>query len=249
MYEYAKNGFENYIKNYNLNDKLIKLKYDHTYQVVDLMMEIACRLNLSKEEIELAKIIGLLHDIGRFEQIKEYEVISDKKTNTDHAQIACTYLFDNGHIRDFIKIDKYDEIIKNAIYYHNKFKLPSNMKGKTLMFSKMIRDMDKIDIYRVLSINYEWEFNASNITKEVLEEFSKEESIDDNTVKTVSDKVIFYLAFIFDINYNESFDILVNVDNFDLFLSIVNVDVNSEKLWKKLKEVCFDKINRGVVNE
>ena len=54
------------------------------------------------------------------------------------------------------------------------------------------------------------------------------------------------LAFIFDINFDESFDILVNTDNFDLFLSTIEVEKNSEKLWKKLKEICFDQINQGV---
>ena len=77
MYEEAKLAFENYISNYDLNDDLIRLKYYHTYKVVDLMAEIAYRFNLDKEHLELAKIIGLLHDIGRFEQIKKFNIISD----------------------------------------------------------------------------------------------------------------------------------------------------------------------------
>ena len=56
------------------------------------------------------------------------------------------------------------------------------------------------------------------------------------------------LAFIYDINFDESLDILVETDNFDLFLSTIEVEENSEKLWKKLREISLDKINRGVEN-
>jgi putative nucleotidyltransferase with HDIG domain len=42
----------------------------HTYHVADNARNIAEKLKLSKEDIELAELIGLLHDIGRFEELK-----------------------------------------------------------------------------------------------------------------------------------------------------------------------------------
>ena len=92
-------------------------------------------------------------------------------------------------------------------------------------------------------------FNTSKLSYESLKEFSLEHSIDNNAVKTDTDKVLLVLAFIFDINFEESFDILVNTDNFDFYLSMVEVALDSEKLWKKVREICFDKINRGLENE
>lgn len=248
MYEKAKLAFESYMKGYDLNNQLILLKYKHTYKVVELMSELAFRLNLDKEQLELAKIIGLLHDIGRFKQIKEYNVISDKKSNIDHAQDACTYLFDNNYIRNFIDDNKYDNIIKKAISNHNKLKLDTNLTDDELFYAKMIRDVDKIDIFRVIAIESKEEFRADEVSEEILKEFSLHKTINNNIIKTVSDRVICRLAFVFDINFNESFDILVSSDNFDLYLSTVNVDTNSEKLFRKLKEICFDTINKGVDN-
>ena len=246
MYEEARLAFENYMINYDKNNYLIALKYVHTYKVVDLMAELAFRLNLDSEHLELAKVIGLLHDIGRFEQIRKFNVISDKATDTDHANESCVYLFDNGHIRDFIKDNKYDSIILKAIINHNKLKIENGLSSEELMYAKMIRDMDKIDIFRVLATNYPDSFNASQVTEEVLKSFSLHESVDNNLVKTDTDKTISRLSFIFDINYDESLDILVSTDNFDLYLATIDVDSNSEKLWKKLREVCFDTINKGV---
>jgi putative nucleotidyltransferase with HDIG domain len=242
----AKDAFENYVRSYDLKDKNINLKYHHTYKVVELMAELAFRLGLSKEDIELAKLIGLLHDIGRFEQLKEYDSFSDK--NMDHADFGCHYLFQDYHIRDY-GIDEDTEtakIIEKAIRNHNKLEIEEGLNEKELLFAKMIRDMDKVDIFRVLAIEFKNEFTANEVSKEVLEEFSLKKSIPNKLVKSKSDGTLVKLSFLFDINFNESYDILVENDNFDLYLSTVEVSEDSEKLWKKVREISFDQINKGI---
>ncbi len=247
-YNVAKHAFENYMNSYDKKDKQIHLKYVHTYQVVDLMAELAFRLGLDQEKLELAKIIGLLHDIGRFEQIKRYGKISDTKTNMDHADYGCHYLFDDHHIHDFgIEEDsKEAEIIYSAIKNHNKLEIEEDLSEEKLFFAKMIRDMDKVDIFRVIAVEYEMKFNASEISPEILKKYSDHQQIDIKILKSESDKTLLYLNFINDINFNESYDILVATDNFDLFLGTVQVDEHSEKLWKKVREICFDQINKGI---
>lgn len=246
-FDKAKQAFEKYIDNYNKKDKSINLKYIHTYKVAELMGELAYHLKLKKEEIELAKIIGLLHDIGRFEQIKQYKEMSDN--NMDHADFGCHYLFSDYHIRDFgINEDsKEARIIEKAIRNHNKLKIEDGLDEEELLYAKMIRDMDKVDIFRTLAINFEMKFNADEVTQNILKQFNNKSIIDMTLVKTDSDSTISFLAFIFDINFDESYDILVETDNFDLFLSSVEVSENSEKLWRKLREICFDKINEGII--
>lgn len=246
MYQKAQEEFEKYMKSYDLGNKLIAFKYRHTYKVVELMEELAKRLNLSNEEIELSKVIGLLHDIGRFEQVKRADLLDDIKTNINHAEEAINYLFTDNHIRDFIEIDKYDVIIKNAISNHNKLGI-EKMDSKSEIFSKMIRDMDKVDIYRVTAIELERSFNASEVTEEVLRVFSDMKTIPIPITKTPSDKVLVELGFIFDINFEESFDILDEIDNLHLYISMVNVDEHSEKLWKKITDMCYEKLREGII--
>lgn len=237
-----KEVFDKYVDNFG-NEEMIHLKKYHSYAVSDLMAELAFRLNLNEKQILLAKVIGLLHDIGRFEQYKKYKSYSDK--NEDHAKMGCKYLFDEGHIRDYIDDDSYDEIIKNAIWYHNTLELPV-LEDNISLFCKMIRDMDKVDIYKQMAIHFHMKFDAKEVSEKVLEEFKKEKIIDICFRKSKSDAIIIQLAFIYDFNFNESFDILVSTDNFDLYLSVVEVTEDSEKLWRKLREECFDKINKGV---
>ena len=106
--------------------------------------------------------------------------------------------------------------------------------------------MDKVDIFKQQAINYDIVFDSKEITTEVLKEFSENKSIDRDIMKSKTDFTLQVLSFVFDINFNESYDILVSTDNFDLYLSMVDVKEDSEKLWKKVREVCFDKINKGI---
>ena len=244
MLEKAVIEFNKYTDNFDRNDKDINLKYNHSLAVMDLMKELAFRLNFSKENIELAGLIGLLHDIGRFQQLKDFNSFSDK--NVDHAEAGADFLFKDGHIRDYIEDNKYDSIIEKSIRNHNRYKIEDGLNDRELLFSKMIRDMDKVDIFKQHAVHYPGTFNAEEVTEEVLKEFKDEQPIDKNYRKTSSDGALLVLSFVFDINFNESYDILVETDNFDLYLSTVEVSENSEKLWNKIKEVCFDKINRGV---
>lgn len=242
--ESIKKKFIAYVdNNFDLNNNDIRLKKEHSLIVMNLMAELSFRLNLSKEDMQIAQVIGLLHDIGRFSQIAEFDSYSDK--NVDHGELGVKYLFEENHIRDFIDDNKYDQIIKDAILNHNLLKI-GKVDKKSLLFCKMIRDMDKVDIYNQVAINFNRKFDANEITEKVLKDFKNEKLINKDDRKTHTDGTILMLSFVFDINFNESFDILVDTDNFDLFLSMVEVDENSEKLWRKLRELCFDKINKGV---
>lgn len=244
MIEKVIDAFNEYTNNYDKKMKEINLKYGHSFAVMDLMGELAFRLNLDKEKIELARVIGLLHDIGRFEQFKKFNSFSDK--NVDHAEAGADYLFKEGNIRNFIADDKYDEIIETSIRNHNKLYIPDGLDGDKLLFTKMIRDMDKVDIYKQHAINYTYVFDAKEVTNDVLLDFKNEQCIDIKKRKTKTDSVLIILALIYDINFNESFDILVETDNYDLFLSTIEVSDDSEKLFRKVKELAFDKINRGI---
>ncbi len=236
--------FNNYTDDYDKKYMEISLKYNHSFEVMKLMNELASRLDLSDEEIELAKLIGLLHDIGRFEQFRKDGVLAD--TKSDHADESCKYLFTENHIRDFITDDKYDLVIEKAIRYHNKFETPSNYSKQENLFIKLIKDADKIDIYKQVAVNFDWEFKAEDATNAVLENFKNKKLLDRKFLKTKTDRTIFYLSFLYDINFEESFDILDETDNLHLFISVVNVDNGSEKLWKKITDICYEKLREGI---
>ena len=237
-------AFDNYVSNYDMNVRQINFKYYHSYRVKDLMKKLAIDLNLSKKEIEVAEVIGLLHDIGRFEQIRKYGECSDVRTGIDHADESCIYLFDEGHIKDFYDDEKYYEIIKDAIKNHNKYIIDKKLCGKNLLFTKMIRDTDKIDIYKVLSEEYTYTYDIKEINKEVLDTFNKKKTIDTHMKITKTDTVYTYFAFVYDINFKESFKILKNGKYLEDLISVIIPTEESVEEFEKLKEKVSNYINK-----
>ena len=92
--EKAKNEFINYTNNYDSNNPHIVSKIGHTFRVMEWSRRIAESLDLSQEDIELASLIGLLHDLARFEQRRLYNTFADCKS-IDHGDLAVTILEEN----------------------------------------------------------------------------------------------------------------------------------------------------------
>lgn len=97
----AKQVFNDYVKKFDREDGSILLKITHTYHVVDLSEYIAKEQGLDEENVALAKLIALLHDIGRFKQVTLLRNFSDK--GFDHADYGVKILFEENLIRKFIQ--------------------------------------------------------------------------------------------------------------------------------------------------
>ncbi len=94
------NAFAEYVRNYDPSDEKIKLKIDHTYRVAGLCQRIAESLGLSESDVDIAWLLGMLHDIGRFEQIRRFGTFNDAQS-VDHAEFGADLLFKEGLIRKF----------------------------------------------------------------------------------------------------------------------------------------------------
>ena len=92
---HARQAFAEYTSHYNAADPKVKLKIDHTYRVAALCERIANSLSLPPQDVDLAWLCGLLHDVGRFEQLRRYGTFIDAKS-IDHALMSVTVLFEEG---------------------------------------------------------------------------------------------------------------------------------------------------------
>ena len=206
--EKAEKEFTKYVKKYDMKNPMIKRKYYHSFRVSKLCRELAIALTLDNEQVDLATLIGLLHDIGRFEQVKIYNSFDDSKT-IDHGGLGANILFDNNILRQFIDTDEYDEIIKRAVYIHNKLSVLESYSEIEKLYSKIVRDADKIDILYLYSLEEEHSCSQSEeISDEVVKDFINKKSIDRMKAKTEVDSMICYIAFLYDINFPYSYEIL-----------------------------------------
>ena len=193
--------FNKYVSNYNLENNSIKLKYDHSFRVMQLQVKYAKKLNFSKEDREIAKVIGLLHDIGRFEQLRVYNSFNDC-TSIDHADYSIEQLFDKNEIERFHINKEWYPIIKYAIKNHNKMSLEPCNDERAIMHAKLIRDTDKIDIIYLFGNLAEYKQTPTNdpISKEVLNAINSGKQVRKKDQKNRNEHIIAKFAFAFDIN-------------------------------------------------
>ena len=234
----AKEEFEKYVKPYGRDNVKICRKIEHSYRVIEVAKQIAKTLKLEEEDLELAKLIGLLHDIGRFEQIRIYDTFSDKDS-IDHADLGVKILFEDGLIRKFIEDDKYDNIIYKAIKNHNKYAIEDGLDEKELLHAKIIRDADKTDIYEVyirdIESNENAIFNYDNISKEkisdkVLEAVKEHKLVDRYYTVNEADRYVAALAFIFDFNFKKGLELVKERKYITKLINRVRTENNEEEM-------------------
>lgn len=229
--------FEEYLEKFNKKDPKIVMKINHSYHVAELAKILGKRLELKESEIEIVKTLGLLHDIGRFVQYEKVGYYNDALSKIDHGQLAIDYLFQENHIQDFCIPENYYKIFEKAIFNHNKLTIEENLTEEELFFSRFLRDVDKIDIFRQLSVFLEESDCFSEVvSKKVLKEFYEHHLVDAKNIINKSDIVVAQIAYVFDIHFHESYELLKETDNLELYLSAIEVKKEVEEEYEKIKK-------------
>ena len=218
-FDSAKQVFEKYLDGYDRENDKVRLKIVHTYGVVAQSTAVAERMGLSAEDKELARIIALLHDIGRFEQLRRFD--SFQPDTMDHASYGVEILFGKQEmIREFVPEDTWDDVIRTAIARHSDFALEGISDERKLMHARLIRDADKLDNCRVkLEDDFETFLGApaeavslSVITPKVREDALAGRSILSSDRVTPMDYWVSYLVYFYDLNFRASLDIVEEND-------------------------------------
>lgn len=250
----AKQYFKEYISNYDINNPKINLKVIHIYNVAENARKIANILGLSKEEQDLAELIGLLHDIGRFEQIRLYNTFSDKMS-IDHGQKSVEVLFGDNYIRKFVQDNSNDPIIYKAINNHNKLEIEKGLSEKEMLHCKIIRDADNLDIYRGLleqKIEDFGFFGSKDISKEILsedffQEFKKEKVLNYGETKTDMDVMVAIIAHIYALNFKETLKIIKEKEYINKFIKRLNCqDKETKEKMNEIEKISMEYIERKI---
>lgn len=210
--------FLEYTNKYDASDEKIKLKIGHTFRVARLCERIAADLKLSANELDFAWLIGMLHDVGRFEQVKRYGTFNDAQS-VDHAAFGADLLFQDGLIADFLPgaDDKKElSLLELAIRNHNVYHLPESLHKRETLFCNLIRDADKIDILKVnidtpMELIYDVtteELKNSVVTEQVLQSFAEEKTILKSIRKNAVDSLVGHISLTFELVFPISLSIV-----------------------------------------
>ena len=251
----------NYMKSFYTDDEEVQrgilIKEKHTGYVTSNSVELAKFLKLNQHDTELAEIIGLFHDVGRFRQYSIYKTFNDADSE-DHADLGMKVI---SELDFFKKISAEDfEIAKFAIQQHNKKEIAPIDDERKILFAKIIRDADKLDIYRVLEPFLAQE-NAdkmpkfikgafiADISEDFVEHFAKGEQADFREIRTNGDRKIVRLMWIYNVNFSWTMKKIVERGFIDKIIeNLPRNEKNSARIDEgiiRLKKFVEEKISSG----
>lgn len=225
-FERYKNIFDSYADGYDKNDGRVELKIIHTNAVVSIMKRICQMRRLPGHTQTLALLCAQFHDIGRFEQLKQYDTFLDHMS-VNHAILSCRILKEQGILDDLCEKDR--QKILTAIANHNKLQIdPAVTEAarphdgpapadalECLELCRLLRDADKCDIFRVFATDDmidvvgvpDEEVARETISPAVLQSIREHRCVDKLIRRTYLDYWISFLGYFFDLNYAESMSI------------------------------------------
>ncbi|MBD3179702.1 MAG: HD domain-containing protein [Candidatus Latescibacteria bacterium] len=188
----------------------IILKEEHCLRVSEEISGLAGELGLDEEEIILAEIIGLLHDVGRFEQYSRYGTFVDARS-VDHASLGSRIIRNNGILDGVGSGER--KIIHRAILNHSALELEPDEDERSFFFSRLLRDADKLDIWKIMIEFYQAGGGSEDeavglnlpdngrVSDEVLDDLHDHRSVDASNLRSQDDFKLLQIGWVYDINF------------------------------------------------
>ena len=233
--------FKKYVEKFDFHNPKVAQKYWHSLRVRDYSKILAQYLELSEPDTDIATFIGLTHDLGRFVQLKVFNEFSDE--NIDHALLSVFILFDENLNLEFDMPKDSKEIIRKAIFYHNKYEISSSLSEREMLFAKIIRDADKIDImYLLEKSSLVLDEDDKKASPAVDACFWDNKSIKKDDCVNCTDKILLKMAFVFDFNFGKSYEIIQREKMLDNFYNKLKYKSRYEKYYLHAKEYIENRI-------
>lgn len=225
MDEYYK-MFDDYSCLFDMSVSAIKRKYDHSYRVMNIAASIAKSINA---DVNKAMACALFHDIGRFIQWKNYNTYEDSKS-IDHGDVGAEILEENFNMKD-------KDLIIFSTRNHNKLKIEDTENPEYLLYTRIVRDADKLDIMNTQAK----ENNGSIFNELVFQNIIDNKLVQNELVITDADIILRTLGFIYDLNFKYSFKYVLDnkiiEEKIDLLKSSID-DSRIDNLYNHLIEYC-----------
>ena len=192
----------------------VTLKIVHSQRVRREALLLGRDLGLDTGDLRITDAAGLLHDIGRFPQFSMHKTFVDA-VSVNHAELGAQVLQENLVLRKFSAQEQ--KRILTAIRYHNRAVLPADMDQKGHLLARMLRDADKLDIWRVFTEHNKLSKDEQNTTlaqdlpdgdsysEKALADIMARKLVDYRHIVNKNDFALMRLAWVFDVNFTHTF--------------------------------------------
>jgi hypothetical protein len=210
--------FDTYVDGFRGSDgklaPLLQLKLEHSRRVAEDARGMACDMGWSAPDVNTAEAIGILHDVGRFSQYVEFKTLSDRHS-INHAARSWDVVESEGVLAGVETT--VGQSIRDAILHHNRIEIPAGVVQNSLPFVRLIRDADKLDIFRIfhdivssdrlgehpellLGVPLEGPANP-----ELVNMIRAQRNVPFSMIKSLTDFKLIQLSWVYDIHYPPAF--------------------------------------------
>jgi len=199
----------------------IVMKQEHTHRVCLNAVRISRELGFDDQGILIAEAIALFHDLGRFPQYRQFRTFNDS-TSVNHAALGAKVLLENDVLRDLPARER--DLIIRTVTVHNVFSLPDGLDDQHLLFARLIRDADKLDILQVMLGYYGQQeadrpsavglglADTDGYSADILATLERREMVYLTSMRTLNDFKLLQLAWLYDLNFAPSLKMVVERD-------------------------------------
>jgi len=190
------------------------LKLHHSMRVCGIAKRISNQETFSDNDKKVSYLCALFHDIGRFDQFIKFKTFLDSKS-VNHAEFGYEILV-NSDVLEGVDTE-IRRIVVNCTRLHNRQNIPDETDPQLRRFVNITRDADKIDILE-LFCNYHLSRakiknealeldlpDTSGFNSEIVDLIYEKKTISNSLRKNYNDMKLIHLAWVFDLNYRESF--------------------------------------------
>jgi hypothetical protein len=218
---YFRVWFSEFCRSYYLDDeneqRNISLKEIHTDHVCKNILAIAEGESLDGNGMLMAETVALFHDIGRFPQYAKYKTFKDS-ASINHGLLGATALTERNVMERLPEKER--DVIITAVKFHNAFSIADIGEEEKILFLKLIRDADKLDIWRVFIEYYESPEkerpeavslglpDTDDCSERIISRLKKKQVASLSDMVTLNDFKLLQLSWIFDLNFKTTFRLL-----------------------------------------
>ncbi|OHB63667.1 MAG: hypothetical protein A2Y77_13270 [Planctomycetes bacterium RBG_13_62_9] len=234
----------------------LRLKREHTRRTCEEILSLAEQLGLDDNQKRIAEVVALLHDVGRFPQFAEYRTFNDARS-VNHSRLGVEVLRQEGVLGVLRRQER--QWIETAIEHHGQKSLPAHLAGQALLFSKLVRDVDKLDIYRVVTGLYRQYREDPNrfpldvelpdeprYSPEVFEAVMAGKLIEHAAMRTLNDMMLCKLSWVYDVNFAASLVKLRERGFLEAILSFLSATPEIDRIRETIFAYVDARVHQGV---
>jgi len=232
--------FDAYVQTYNDIDaegyRNILLKVEHTRKVCEIMALLTAGEGLTAEESQIASAVALLHDVGRFPQFRRWRTFRDSDSD-NHARLGIEVLREQAVLDGLPAGERL--MIEEAVRFHNLLALPLRFSSPDPRYIRLIRDADKLDIWRVFLDYFRQPDDLRpsavtlgfpdlpGVTPACVRELAAGRVIRLEDVRVLNDFKLLQISWVYDLNFRSSYKLLQQRGHIQALAATIPLDAEA----------------------